>query len=99
MFYPLDYVIEKIIENQLSKEQFLLKQFSGKRFGKREAAVIWDRVIDHKWHVSERLGRDVGTRVAVIDFIENIYEPPKPKRASRTFSRIPFGRPEGVSVI
>ena len=84
-FYLMDHVIEGTLENHLSREQWLLKQFSGKRFKRNEAAWVWARILDHKWHISERLGRDVGLKVAVLDFLENIHKP------SNQVSR-PFGR-------
>ena len=40
----------------------------------KEAGKVWTKVQDHKWYVSERLGRDVGFRVAAVDFIENVYQ-------------------------
>jgi hypothetical protein len=37
-----------------------------------EARALWPRILEHKWFLSERLGRDVGLRVAAIDYLENI---------------------------
>lgn len=75
IFYQLDYVVEEIRKNEPSKEQVILKIFTGEIFTQKEAAYIWERVVDHKWYIGERLKRDVGERVAAIDFIENFYEP------------------------
>ncbi len=36
------------------------------------AAEKWDEIIQHKWFLSEKLGRDVGLRVACMDFVDNI---------------------------
>ncbi len=33
---------------------------------------MWPRILQHKWLMSEKLGRDVGLRVACIDFLENM---------------------------
>ena len=33
---------------------------------------VWPRILLHKWLMSEKLGRDVGLRIACIDFLENI---------------------------
>jgi hypothetical protein len=44
-------------------------------------------VLEHKWFVSERIGRDVGLRVAAIDYFENV-RLPWHKRTSK--SRTPL---------
>ncbi|MEW6351392.1 MAG: DUF4032 domain-containing protein [Thermodesulfobacteriota bacterium] len=36
------------------------------------AAEKWDEIIQHKWFLSEKIGRDVGLKVACLDFVENI---------------------------
>jgi hypothetical protein len=74
-FYRNDYLIDKILESVLTREQKDLAAFTGKQFSKAEAKNIWERIVDHKWYVSERLQRDIGLRVAAIDFVENFYEP------------------------
>lgn len=43
-----------------------------------EAKKIWKKIEDHKWYLSERLGRDVGNRVAAVDYLENFYQPNLP---------------------
>ncbi len=35
-------------------------------------AQSWPEIERHKWVLSEKLGRDVGARVATLDFFENI---------------------------
>lgn len=32
----------------------------------------WAGVLEHKWYLSERIGRDVGLQVAVVDYFENV---------------------------
>ena len=73
--YQLDYVIEEVKKNELTVEQRTLKNLVGANYTKVEAKYIWGRVIDHKWYIGERLKRDVGLRVAAIDYIENFYNP------------------------
>ncbi len=88
IFYKLDYAIEKTLEQQPSLEQKFLLEFTGKKFNAKEAKNLWERVIDHKWYVSERLKRDIGLKVAAIDYLENFYEPfgnSKPKTNFRNF--------------
>ncbi len=75
VFNRNDYVIDKILQSVLTREQKDLADFTGKQFSRAEAKNVWERVVDHKWYVSERLQRDIGLRVAAIDFVENFYEP------------------------
>jgi hypothetical protein len=74
-FYKLDYTIEKVRQNDPSREQKILLELAGETFQKREAEILWEKIQDHKWYVSERLKRDIGFRVAAVDYIENFYEP------------------------
>jgi transitional endoplasmic reticulum ATPase len=46
-------------------------EYSGHRFQPEDASEVWIKVLEHKWHLSEKLGRDVGIKVACLDFIEN----------------------------
>ena len=36
------------------------------------APDLWSKILQHKWVLSEKIGRDIGIKVACIDFIENI---------------------------
>jgi len=71
-------------------EQKHLAAYSGRRFSRQEAKSVWERVLDHKWHLSERLGRDVGFRVAASDFVENFYPPGTSESNPNKRPRIPF---------
>jgi hypothetical protein len=73
--YNLDYTIEKILKEDLIAEQKILEDLTGKILPKNEAVNVWQKIQDHKWHISERLSRDVGLRVAAVDYIENFYGP------------------------
>ena len=75
IFYQLDYVVDEILKDVPSQEQIFLKSYLNRDFPKKEAAYLWERIVDHKWYVGERLKRDVGFRVAAVDYIENFYEP------------------------
>jgi len=46
-------------------------EISGIKFDPDIAADIWPKILQHKWLMSEKLGRDVGLRTACIDFLEN----------------------------
>jgi len=74
--YRMDYTIEKVLENRNAPEQQVLQQLTGKIFATNEATMLLKKIKDHKWNVSEQLGRDVGIKVAAIDYFENIYKLP-----------------------
>jgi SpoVK/Ycf46/Vps4 family AAA+-type ATPase len=44
----------------------------GTKLETETAAELWPKILQHKWLLSEKLGRDVGLRVACIDFLENM---------------------------
>jgi SpoVK/Ycf46/Vps4 family AAA+-type ATPase len=50
----------------------LIFECSGHKVEPKMAAELWVKILQHKWVLSEKLGRDVGTSVACLDFIENI---------------------------
>ena len=60
--------------NILSPEVCSTRMFelSGLKFAPDVAAELWPKILQHKWLMSEKLGRDVGLRTACIDFVENI---------------------------
>ncbi len=49
-----------------------LRRLTGRRWSRREAGEAWPRILEHKWLLSERLGRDVGLWVAVADYLDNV---------------------------
>lgn len=69
--YRLDYVIERSGLKK-SDERALIRALAGIDLAPSDAARVWPRIQDHKWYLSERLGRDVGPRVAALDYLENI---------------------------
>jgi hypothetical protein len=73
--FRLDYVIERTLREQTCEEQKLLRKLAGVKLTPTEARAEWPRVLEHKWFVSERLGRDTGLRVAAIDYFENVRLP------------------------
>jgi hypothetical protein len=72
--YKLDFAIDEMASTELAA-QGLLQAYTGKVIPKTEAAKVLQRIPNHKWYLSERLGRDVGMHVAAVDFVENFYEP------------------------
>ena len=73
--FRLDYVIEQSSLEGVCEEQKVLKELAGVRLQPAEARAEWPRVLEHKWFVSERLGRDIGLRVAALDYFENVRLP------------------------
>lgn len=86
----ITYLESKILAPLSSAEQNYLADFTGRRFSRREAKRVWDKVLDHKWILSEHLGRDVGFRVAANDFLENFYRPETFKGNRSKRQRIPL---------
>ena len=74
-FYKLDYTIEKVLRDAPTPEQTAIKKYLNEDVSEREAKYLWERIVDHKWLVSERLQRDIGFRAAAVDYFENFYEP------------------------
>ena len=71
--YLVFYVFTQVLKENLTAEQKFLKGLAREDFSKAEAAYLWARINDHKWYVSEKLGRDIGVTVAAVDFFENIH--------------------------
>jgi hypothetical protein len=84
--FKLDYVIEKTLKEQGAPERKKIQELAGVKLSNREAREAWPRLLEHQWHLSERLGRDVGCRVAAVDFFDNIYTWREANLHSRRFA-------------
>ena len=73
--FKLDYVIDRTLAGGACEEQKVIKELAGVRLNPADARAEWPRVLEHKWFVSERMGRDIGLRVAAIDYFENVRLP------------------------
>ncbi|HJQ23547.1 MAG TPA: DUF4032 domain-containing protein [Blastocatellia bacterium] len=94
--YQLDHVIEKTLKTPGVRQQRALKLLTGLELTPDEASFFWPRLLDHKWYMSERLGRDVGLRVAAVDYFENVWSEnlwqPRPKTGPlRSLFHLIFG--------
>ena len=87
--FRLDYVIEKTNDGGACEEQKVLKELAGVKLPSAEARAEWPRVLEHKWLVSERMGRDVGLRVAALDYFENVRLPRHTRVGHKSPSRVP----------
>jgi hypothetical protein len=41
-------------------------------WGKREAAEVFHEILEHRWYMSQRAGRDVGVMKAARDYVKNV---------------------------
>ncbi|HJX31569.1 MAG TPA: AAA family ATPase [Thermodesulfobacteriota bacterium] len=46
--------------------------YSGYKFEPEIAGELWPKILQHKWFLSQRIDRDVGIKVACLDFVENV---------------------------
>jgi hypothetical protein len=93
--FKLDYVIERVLAEAGSEEQ-KIKSLAGVRLPHLEAQEVWPQVLEHKWYMSERLGRDVGLRVAAVDYFENVRKVTKRDEMRDMLPpTLPFMRPLG----
>lgn len=73
--FRLEYTIDRTLHPHLLDVKRALNKLGRVRLSTREAHEVLPWIQNHKWYISERLGRDVGMRVAVVDYFDNIYEP------------------------
>src|SRR5271157_3413724 len=71
---PLEAIMTEELMENLSSELCAAKimEASGTKLDPETAAELWPKILQHKWLLSEKLSRDVGLRVAAIDFLENM---------------------------
>jgi transitional endoplasmic reticulum ATPase len=67
-------VMNENISEAPSVEECASKIFemAGVKFEPEIASDLWQKILQHKWLLSEKLSRDVGYRTACIDFLENM---------------------------
>ena len=76
------FVVKEIVSRYLNSRRRAVRRLAGVSLSEAEARAAWNRILDHKWYMSERLGRDVGLHVAAVDYFENV-EPPRPVMSYR----------------
>lgn len=67
--------IKELVEEFKKKDTFysdLLYSLASERFSEEEAKKLWQEILQHKYFVSEKLGRNIGVHVATLDYLENI---------------------------
>lgn len=56
------------VENSVKK----IFNFTGHKMKTGTATALSPKILKHKWYLSRKLGRDIGTEVACLDFITNV---------------------------
>jgi hypothetical protein len=82
LFMPLSFESERptapvAAEQSARRLRHSLRQLAGVELSASAARAVWPSVLEHKWFLGERLGRDVGLRVAAVDYFENIHPAPR----------------------
>ena len=68
--FRLDYTIHQTARAQT--ERAAARSLTGAPISPRQARENWPHILAHKWYMGERMGRDVGMRVAAQDYFENV---------------------------
>ena len=71
---PFPFLMEETLETIAQRAQRVSESGIAKpvRLSRRAMEAHWPEIVEHKWFLSERLGRDAGNRVAAMDYAENI---------------------------
>lgn len=64
--------IEKLIALDNNFYSSLLYRLVSEEFDEETAKKLWFEILEHKYKISEKLGRNIGIRVATLDYLENI---------------------------
>jgi diguanylate cyclase (GGDEF)-like protein len=66
-------LLEKLREEK--KDVFfseVLFYLTSEKYPEAQAKILWDEILEHKYMMSERLGRNVGIRVGSLDYLLNV---------------------------
>lgn len=72
---PLRRLVQRLKDEK--KETFhsdLLFYLTSERFPEAQAASLWAAILEHKLRINERLERNVGVRVAALDYVINVQQ-------------------------
>ena len=53
-------------------ERYIIRALTGVALSEAHARAVMPRIVEHKYFLSQRLGRDVGLKVAAVDYLENV---------------------------
>ena len=68
--FSLDHTIERV--RATDPVPSLVRRLTGLHVPVDQSRSVLASILEHKWLLSERLGRDVGLRVAAVDYVENM---------------------------
>jgi len=69
----VQYLVDRVVKNKGGDfYSGILFELASVRFPEDRAKVLWQEILRHKYIISERLGRNIGVRVATLDYLENI---------------------------
>ena len=74
--FPLEWVIDRARSEPPRRRPDVEPVLVALGVSDADAERVWPEILDHKWYLSERVGRDVGLRVAVVDYFDNVAPPP-----------------------
>jgi len=66
---PMEIEADILLSEECAIQIF---NYSGYKFEPETASELWPKILQHKWFLSQRLDRDVGIKVACLDFVENV---------------------------
>ena len=73
--FPLEWVIDRARSDPKRRRPDVEPVLAALGVSDADAERVWTEILDHKWYLSERVGRDVGLRVAVVDYFDNVAPP------------------------
>jgi hypothetical protein len=84
--FNLDQLMNGTSQPRDADVQCMLHALAGVKLSAREAREVLPSIRNHKWYMGERLSRDVGVKVAAIDYFENIYESERVRSNAETLT-------------
>ncbi len=93
MLSILNSILDGVTQPQLTDAQRTLNALAGLNLTAPEAREALPRIRDHKWYLSERMGRDVGWQVAAVDYFENVAAAHTPGSSRANGGALQTGRP------
>lgn len=94
--FESDYAAERARADDEREKQKLKSAAVAASLTTAEAQEVWPQVLEHKWYMSERVGRDVGLKVAALDYFKNVRRIAKRDELREVAPpALPFRRPLG----
>ena len=69
----VQYLVDRVVKKKgISFYSDILFELTSERFPEEKAKILWQEILRHKYVISEKLVRNIGIRVATLDYLENI---------------------------